>query len=106
MEPVCEVHALATDSQGDKSDMPIISLETSNKRRKKQRRKSPKPNSGADKSVVNEGIPRLPEKQQWLVPQRDDLTFDCSELPCNYISLPVEKVFKLFEKFSVESATL
>jgi hypothetical protein len=28
----------------------------------------------------------------------DDLTFDCSELPCNYISLPVEKFFKLFEK--------
>jgi hypothetical protein len=48
--------------------------------------------------VATKGISKLPEKQQLLVPQRDDLTFDCSKLPCNYISLPIE-VFKLFEKF-------
>jgi hypothetical protein len=103
MEPVGEVDAMAIDSQGDDSDVSIISLVTPNKRRKKQQRKSPQPTPGADaldyKSVANEGIHKLPEKQQWLVPQRDDLTFDCSELPCNYISLPVEKFFKLFEKF-------
>jgi hypothetical protein len=99
MEPVGEVDTFATDSQGDKSDVPIISLVTSNKRRKKQRRKSTEPNPGADESAANEAIWKLPEKQQWLVPQRDDLTVDCSELSCNYISLPVEIVFKLFEKF-------
>jgi hypothetical protein len=93
MEPVCEVDTFTTDSQGDESNVPIISLVTPNKKRKKQQRKSTEPTPGA------KGIRKLPEKQQWLVPQRDDLTFDCSELPCNYISLPVEKFFKLFEKF-------
>jgi hypothetical protein len=95
-------------SQDHDSDVPIISLVTPNKRRKKRRRKSPKSTSpestpGAPKLdyelVANERIRKPPEKQQCLVPQQDDLTFDCSELPYNYISLPVETNFKLFEKF-------
>jgi hypothetical protein len=92
-------------SQDNDSDVPINSLVTPNKRRRKRRRKSTTPEStpGAPeldcKSLVEDGIIKLPEKQQWLVPQRDDLSFDYSELPCNYISLPVEKFFKLFEKF-------
>jgi hypothetical protein len=99
------------DSQGDDCDVPIISLVTPNKRRKKRRHKSPQSTPGAPEldyeSVMSEGISKLPEKQQWLVPQRDDLTFDCSKLPCSYIALPVEKgISNYLRSLSVESATL
>jgi hypothetical protein len=55
METVGEVDAFTTDSEGDESDVPIISLVTPNKKRKKQRRISTEPTQGA------KGIRQPPE---------------------------------------------
>jgi hypothetical protein len=47
-----------------------------------------------------------PEKQQWLVAQQEDGSFDYSKLPFDYICLPVRKCFPLFDNFKhVENAT-